>query len=169
MGRQDSLLAYVIITFGAVLNNRLMKHGLLLLLLVIASVTGKAQTNNETPEGIIENFFRIYDKEGVKAAVENIYSYGDSSMQQSLKYVQDTLAHTASNMGGKYLGHDLIVKKNASASLVMYCYLVKYRLAPLRLTFLFYKPQDKWEIMNFLFDSNTISELIKSGRNDLKN
>ena len=146
-----------------------MKHSLFLLLFIIASITGKAQTNSETPEGIIENFFKVYDKEGVKAAVQHIYSYGDSSMQQSLSYVQDTLAHTASYMGGKYLGHDLIVKKSASGSLMLYCYLVKYRLAPLRFTFLFYKPQDKWEIMNFLFDSNTISELMKSGKNEFKN
>jgi len=145
-----------------------MKHTFLFLILIMASYAGKAQYN-ETPESIVDNFFKVYEKEGAKAAVENIYSYGDSSMQQSLKYVQDTLAHTANYMGGKYLGHDLIIKKSASPSLVVLTYLVKYRLAPLRFTFLFYKPEDKWEVMNFLFDSNTIPDLMKSIKGEFKN
>ena len=146
-----------------------MKYTLLLFFFIIAAFTCNAQTSNETPENIIDNFFKIYEKEGARAAVENIYSYGDTSMQQSLKYVQDTLEHTANYYGGKYLGSELIIKKSASPSLCLYAYLVKYRLAPIRITFIFYKPKDKWEIMNFVFDSNTISELGKASRTDFKN
>ena len=146
-----------------------MKNSLLFLIFIVVSFTSKAQINAETPEGIIENFFKVYDKEGAKAAVVNIYSYGDSSMQQSMAYVRDTLAHTANYIGGKYLGHELILKKSMSPSLCLYSYLVKFRLAPLRFTFVFYKPQDKWEVMNFVFDSNSISELIRASKFDNQN
>ena len=84
-----------------------MKNGMLLLILVIASFNSRAQVGTETPEGIIENFFKVYMKDGEKAAVANIYTYGDSSMQQSLKYVTDTLAHTANNLGWKCCGGEL--------------------------------------------------------------
>ena len=146
-----------------------MKYTLLLFFFIIATFTCNAQMSTETPEGIIDNFFKVYEKEGVRAAVANIYSYGDTSMQQSLHYVQDTLEHTANYYGGKYLGSELITKKCASPSLCLYAYLVKFRLAPIRFTFIFYKSKDKWEIMNFVFDSNTITELGKAGRNDFKN
>ena len=141
-----------------------MKNGVLLLILVIASFNSRAQVSSDTPEGIIENFFKVYEKDGEKAAVANIYAYGDSSMQQSMKYVTDTLAHTSNNLGGKCLGSELITKKCMSGSLCYYSYLVKYRLAPLRFTFVFYKPQDKWEVMNFVFDSNAINDLAKASK-----
>lgn len=145
-----------------------MKHCLLLFVFFIASFTSHAQLSINTPEAIVDNFFKIYDHDGLNAAVDFIYTYGDESMQESKKYVQDTLAHTIKNIGGKYLGHEFMVKKYASPSLCLYGHLVKYSLAPLRFTFVFYKPQDKWVIMNFVFDSNTISELGKASRTDFK-
>ena len=143
-----------------------MKRHILFLAILLSSFSCQAQISLDTPDGILDNFFKIYAKTGLAAAVENIYTYGDESMQQSLKYVKDTIVHTADNMGGKYLGNELITKKSVTPSLVLYSYLVKLPFAPLRLTFVFYKPKDKWMVENFLFDSNTISELIKASRVD---
>ena len=141
-----------------------MKNSILCLVFIISSFTCCAQMSTDTPEGILDNFFKIYEKDGAKAAVENIYTYGDESMQKSRDYVRDTVAHTADMIGGKYLGHELITKKPASPSLCLYSYLVKFPYAPLRFTFVFYKPKDKWMVQTFSFDSNVISDLIKAGK-----
>ncbi len=146
-----------------------MKHALLFLVFTIASFSSHAQVSANTPEGIIENFFKVYGHDGLDAAVDYIYTFGDESMQQSKQYVKDTLAHTINNIGGKYLGYEFMVKKAATPSLSVHGYLVKYPIGPLRFTFVFYKPQDKWVVMNFVFDSNTISELGKASRTDAKN
>ena len=143
---------------------RSMKYYLLSLMFIISSVTCIAQVTSDSPESILDNFFKVYQKEGAKAAVENIYTYSDSSMQQSRDYVRDTLFHTAEPLGGKYLGNELIAKKVITPSLVAYTYIVKYGLAPIRLTFMFYKPRDKWMLQHFSFDSNLFSEVYKATR-----
>ncbi len=141
-----------------------MKHAFLFLVLSVFFIVCRAQVTEKTPENILENFFKIYEKEGPRAAVDNIYSFGDESMQQSREYVRDTLANTAVPLGGKLLGSELILKKEISPSLLAYTYLVKFNYAPLRLTFIFYKPKDKWMVQHFSFDANVISELYRATR-----
>ena len=144
-------------------KNRHMKHYFLFLTLLLSSLVGIAQTTIE-PDAILENFFKVYQKEGSRAAVNNIYSFGDSSMQQSKDYVSDTLYHTAEFVGGKCLGSEQINKKVVTPSLIAYTYMVKFKYAPLRLTFIFYKPSDKWMIQHFSFDANLFNEVYKSTR-----
>ena len=141
-----------------------MKHYILSLVFILVSLAGNAQVSGETPETIIDNFCKIYEKEGAKAAVDNIYTYGDSSMQSSKDYVRDTLANTAKPMGGTYLGSELITKVAAAPSLIAYTYLVKFNYAPLRVTLIFYKPKDKWMVQHFSFDTNIFSEVYKATR-----
>jgi hypothetical protein len=141
-----------------------MKHYIFSLIFVLTAFAVSGQTAGETPETIIDNFFKVYEKEGAKAAVDIIYTYGDSSMQQSKEFVRDTLASTAKSMGGKYLGSEMINKVGASSSLTAYTYLVKFTYAPMRITFIFYKPKDKWMVQHFSFDTNLFSEVYKATR-----
>ena len=143
-----------------------MKNTILLLAFITCSLTGRAQAGAETPEAILETFFNTYTKSGIKPAVEKIYTYGDESMQQSLKYVEDTIAHTIEQIGSKYLGHELITKKIISPCLCLYTYLLKFPYAPLRFTFVFYKPDNKWVIENFLFDGSIISDMIRASKTE---
>ena len=141
-----------------------MKYWLITILFLVSGYVCFAQTTSETPETIIDNFFKVYKKEGARAAVDMIYTYGDSSMQQSREYVRDTFAHTAAPMGGTILGNEQINRVAVAPSLVGYTYLVKYTYAPMRITFLFYKPNDKWMVQHFSFDTNVFSELYKATR-----
>jgi hypothetical protein len=136
-----------------------MKKGIFFLLFVVASYSGSAQkSTNFTPEQILSNFFSIYEKDGPKTALDTLFSYGDKDMQKSVSYLKDTLFGTARSVGKKYSGSELIIKKNVTPSLVVYSYMAKYPTSPIRFTFIFYKADDTWRILNFSFDSNLIKD-----------
>jgi len=63
---------------------------------------------------------------------------------------------------GKYHGFEKIVRKELGESLVLESYLVKYDRQPLRFTFKFYKPNDKWILFNFQYDEDVDEELSES-------
>ena len=134
-----------------------MKRTIFLLLVIIGSYSAQAQSAN-TPEDIIAHFFAIYEKDGLKPGLDNIFSYGDKEVMKALSYIKDTLAGTAKGLGQKYSGYELILKKNITPSYGLYSYLIKYPSGPLRFNFIFYKPQDKWVIIDFSFDSQIVPE-----------
>ena len=134
-----------------------MKRSVFFLVFVITSYSGIAQTNS-SPEGIIDNFFRLYEKKSLSTALDTIFSYGDKYVTRALPYIKDTLAGTIKGVGNKYCGNELIMKKNVSPSYCIYSYLVKYPANPLRFTFIFYKPEEKWIMLSFFFDSNLLTE-----------
>ena len=143
-----------------------MKKRILSFLIIIISCTCKAQSNdNPALEKIIDNFFSIYEK-NVSTALDTIFSYADKNVHGALPYIKDTLAGTIKADGGKYSGHELIVKKYATPSYCFYSYLIKYPIRPMRFNFTFYKPEDKWVMVNFSFDSNIGSEITELGKID---
>jgi hypothetical protein len=65
---------------------------------------------------------------------------------------------------GKYHGNDLIVEKGVSDSFLLLSYLVKFDRQPLRFTFQFYKPVDRWRIHSFQYDGNITNEVEESAK-----
>jgi hypothetical protein len=63
---------------------------------------------------------------------------------------------------GAYCGNELIATKKIGESYQLKSFLVKYERQPIRFTFLLYKPQDKWVIQNFSWDSDLENELYQS-------
>ena len=136
-----------------------MKKGIFFLVFVVTAYSVSAQKNtNFTPDQILSNFFSIYEKDGPRVALDTLFSYGDKDMQRSVSYLKDTLSGTARSVGKKYNGSELIIKKNVTPSLVVYSYMAKYPTSPLRFTFVFYRPEDKWMILKFSFDSNLVQD-----------
>ena len=62
---------------------------------------------------------------------------------------------------GKYYGHELIVEKKLAESYILLNYLVKFDRQPIRYTFLFYQPDDKWLIYSFQFDGGIDDEIVE--------
>ena len=123
-----------------------------------------AQKNLSSPETIAANFFKAHENQGFNAAFETISSYTDVEIKKSLPSLKDTLSQLIDVVGKTYLGSELLFKKDISSSLCYRSYIVKYPLAPLRLTFIFYKPIDEWRIINFSLDGDMASEMQQLGR-----
>ncbi len=143
-----------------------MKNGLIFLFVFIASFSCNAQTNASTSDNIIDNFFHIYEKNGLYTSIDTLFSYGDKDVFAALSYMKDTLAGTIKEAGKKYCGYELIIKKSVTPSYCYYSYLVKYPTHPIRFNFIFYKPEGKWILIDFSFNSNIASEAGQLG--DLK-
>ncbi|RCH56763.1 hypothetical protein DJ568_02595 [Mucilaginibacter hurinus] len=119
------------------------------------TATAKAPVIAVTP--LIEKFFRDY-KESSNAAVQNIFT-SNPNMDASKFTELVSQMDKARELVGKYQGKELIVQKKAGNSLVVYSYLVKHDLQPLRYTFMFYKPKNDWMIYRLYFDDKVESEL----------
>jgi len=65
---------------------------------------------------------------------------------------------------GKYYGYELIVEKKLGESYILLSYLVKFDRQPIRYTFQFYKPKDKWSIYSFQFDGSIDDEIEEAAK-----
>jgi len=113
---------------------------------------------------IIDAFFKKYKDKGADTAIDYLFSTNKllAGLPQLsvLKVKLDSLPQSA----GKYVVHKLIVQKSSSPSLFFYSYLVKFENQPYRFTFMFYKPQNEWELYRFKYDDQIDSELEEAGK-----
>jgi hypothetical protein len=111
----------------------------------------------------LDKFFKEYDKQSTARAVIDIFKTNklmDSTRLTGLIVKIDSMR----SIIGKYVGKDLIMQRKASNSLVLYSYLVKHEGQPARITFMFYKPKNEWEIYRLYFDVDVDGELAESSR-----
>lgn len=136
---------------------------LLLILLAICFV-GPAFAQ-KTDKEILDQFFNLY-KDSPETALNYIYdttpwidSQGESvlSLKEKLKLLSSQI--------GNYNGAEFIAKASLGQSFSTYIYMAKYDRQPLRFTFEFYKPKDKWFLNSFSYDvnlDNDLQEILKS-------
>ncbi len=124
----------------------------------------KVPVINRTPVALIDTFFKKYKTDGTDAAIDYLFGTNKLFTNQAqialLKAKLDSLQKTV----GQYAGKELIAQKNASASLVFYSILVKFTNQPIRFTFMFYKPQNDWELYRFKYDDQMDAELEEAGK-----
>lgn len=132
-----------------------------LFILISFSQLLKAQT---TPEEHIEKFFTDFKLKGAEKAVENIYETNKwiSKFEDGIDNLKKQLESYDKDLVGEYYGYEFITKKELGESYVLYSYLAKYDRQPLRFTFQFYKPKDKWFLYAFQFDDKFDEELEKA-------
>lgn len=70
---------------------------------------------------------------------------------------------------GAYLGNKLLLKRNIKDNIIIYSYLVMYKIKFYRFIFIFYKPDDVVLPYKFAFDDNVEFELEESQRLYLHN
>ena len=112
----------------------------------------------QSAAGIIDNFFKKY-KTSPDSAVDYLFGtnkyFSNPAGIAQLKAKLDSM-HEAL---GAYSGKELIVQKMASPSLILYSYLVKHDVQPIRFTFIFYRPHSDWVFYRFLFDDQMDLEM----------
>lgn len=115
-------------------------------------------------EGYIKAFFKQYKETGSSDAIDLIFKtnplFSDRDQLISLKSKIDSTRSVV----GNFEGEELIVQKYTSKSLILYSYLAKHEIHPLRFTFIFYKPKDKWNLYKLKFDADVANELEESGK-----
>jgi hypothetical protein len=129
--------------------------------LVSISLASSGQT---TTKEITDKFFSLYSTDPVKAV-----EYCFSTNKWSAKRQEDVSNLTnkvrdLTGLLGEFIGYELLSEKTAGPNIKMITYVVRYDREPLRFTFLFYKPKDKWQVNNFSYDENIDDDLKEATR-----
>ena len=134
---------------------------LLAVILPLFTVTNtRAQS---LPEEIAEKFFTDFETSGSSVALEQLYRTNEWMAQNSeaIENLKKNLGGLTEDIIGKYYGKVLIGKRDFSDTYVVMSYLIKYDRQPLRFTFHFYKPNDRWKIYSFEYDANFGDEMAE--------
>ncbi|MFL1894265.1 hypothetical protein ACJRPK_01100 [Aquimarina sp. 2-A2] len=134
-----------------------------IILLLAGFVNLEAQTN---PKEIVEEFFIDYKNDGASKALDKLYSTNKwmERATDAITNLKSQLESLNEDYVGKYYGYELITEKKLAESYFLLSYLVKFDRQPIRYTFHFYKPDDKWVIYNFKFDANIGTEIEESAK-----
>jgi len=113
----------------------------------------------QSAASVIDNFFKKYKAAGADSAIDYLFGtnkyFNNPAGTAQLKAKLDSLRQSL----GDFIGKELIVEKTASPSLVLYSYLVKHDVQPVRFTFIFYRPHSDWVFYRFLFDDQMDIEM----------
>ena len=142
--------------------NRKIKFLTLLILIVLSSNSVIGQT---TTENITTDFFKLYEKSPQKA-VEYIFATNKWMMDRNKDGIEKVKIQLNNFVGllGDYYGYEKIAEKSVGESYKLVSYMIKYDRQPIRFTFIFYKPKDKWQVQNFQFDDNLDEEIEEAGK-----
>ncbi|MGZ3812172.1 MAG: hypothetical protein ACXVJN_10520 [Mucilaginibacter sp.] len=145
-----------------------MKRILLLLCPALVFIcTSMAQAQEETPAQISKKFFDLYSVKPMDA-IDYIFSGVKVTKQVSddITAIKKNLKVTI-DLDGTYYGYELINEKSVGNNLKLISYMLRYEKQPLRFIFIYYKPNDKWKIYTFQFNTNLDEELTNASSIDM--
>ncbi|MFT4838563.1 MAG: hypothetical protein ACI9IZ_001581 [Nonlabens sp.] len=125
----------------------------------------KAQTSEKE---ITTEFFKIFNSDPLKAMD---YAFSTNKWMGRNEDAVANLKNQFKNLlplVGDYYGYELITEKTIGESYKLASYMIKYDRQPLRFTFIFYKPNNKWQLQNLKYDDSLddeIEEAAKQNRN----
>lgn len=122
-----------------------------------SSLTGKSLT----PEKMNEHFFSLYESKSPKDALDFIFSTNPWIEETQAQVVANNLTGFTKLLGS-YQDRDAITKNSIGQNYLLYTFLVKYDRQPMRFTFIYYKPKDKWQLQEFKYDDNFQSEIMEA-------
>jgi len=142
--------------------NRKIKHLTLLIVIVLSTTILTAQS---TTEEITTEFFSTYEKSPQKA-VDYVFSTNKWMIDRNKDGIENVKNQLTNFLGlvGDYYGYEKITEKSVGESYKLVSYMIKYDRQPVRFTFVFYKPKDKWQVQNFQYDDKLDDELEESGK-----
>ena len=142
--------------------NRKIKLLTFLIVIILSTNILKAQS---TTEEITTEFFKTYEKSPQKA-VDYVFGTNKWMIDRNKDGIENVKSQLTNFLGlvGDYYGYEKITEKSVGKSFKLISYMIKYDRQPMRFTFVFYKPKDKWQVQNFQFDDNLDDELEESGK-----
>tara|TARA_R110002049_G_C8859615_1_gene538081 strand:+ start:79 stop:537 length:459 start_codon:yes stop_codon:yes gene_type:complete len=142
--------------------NRKIKLLTFLIVIILSTNILKAQS---TTEEITTEFFKTYEKSPQKA-VDYVFGTNKWMIDRNKDGIENVKSQLTNFLGlvGEYYGYEKITEKSVGKSFKLVSYMIKYDRQPMRFTFVFYKPNDKWQVQNFKFDDSLDDELEESGK-----
>ncbi len=136
-----------------------------LLLITLLSTASTAIFSQSVPEELIKTFFKEYSKNTSKA-IDDIYATNpwSAKFKEGIEELKKEIITYTPDYVGKLYGHELIIKKQVTENFILYSYMVRYDRQPMRFTFEFYKPNDKWFLYSFNIDSDLDEELEQAAK-----
>ncbi len=122
--------------------------------------------SQDTPILLIDKFFDDYEKIDISTALDNLYETNTWVARDMVVQLKAKMKLELENEEfiGKMYGYETLAIKSVNSSLKLYSYLVRYDRQPIRFTFQFYRPNDKWMIYSFKYDAELPDELEESAR-----
>jgi len=139
----------------------------LTLITVIALLSISCHTiAQNNPSNLVKTFFEDYQKNGPSVALDNLYSTNKwmSRSADAIVNLKSQLEGLNEDYVGKFYGYELMVEKKIAESYILQSYMVKFDRQPIRYTFQFYKPNDKWLIYSFKFDGSIDNEIEEAAK-----
>ena len=115
-------------------------------------------------EKITEEFFRQYALDPMKAFD---YAFSTNKWMERNQDAVENLKNQYNNLLpliGSYYGYDLIIEKSMGDPLKVNSFILRYDRQPIRLTFIFYKPKDLWQVQNLKYDDTLPEELEEASK-----
>ncbi len=135
---------------------------IILLVFAISFFTTNIDTTQaqSSPDEIITSFFKLYEEKGADDAVNYVFSTNKwmAKNQDGIMNLRTQLKSLI-NIVGKYHGHEEIIKTSIGSNYLLSHHMVRYERQPVRFSFLFYRPGDKWQVQNFQYDDEMDDEL----------
>ena len=142
--------------------NRKIKLLTFIIVIILSTNILKAQS---TTEEITTEFFKTYEKSPQKA-VDYVFGTNKWMIDRNKDGIENVKSQLTNFLGlvGEYYGFEKITEKSVGKSFKLVSYMIKYDRQPMRFTFVFYRPNDKWQVQNFKFDDSLDDELEESGK-----
>jgi len=113
----------------------------------------------ETPEKMIDTFFKYLQAKENDKAIEYIYQTNALMKNDDgfLSSVKNNFKITVVNEG-ELKGYEQIKEEKTGNSIIKMTFIAKYQNSPITIIFVYYKPEDKWTLYNIIFEKYTIEE-----------
>lgn len=115
---------------------------------------------------ITEEFFRQYGLDPMKAFD---YAFSTNKWMDRNQDAVENLKNQYNQLLpliGTYYGYDLISEKSMGDHLKVSSFMLRYDRQPMRLTFVFYKPKDQWQVQNLKYDDKLPEELEEASKKE---
>lgn len=122
--------------------------------LLMLTLNSSLSAQNST-EGIINEFFATYEKSPLEG-IDFIFQTNKWMIKNNREGIGNVKTQLSNilNQIGDYQGYEQLSVKNVSENYKVINYMVRYDRQPLRFIFIFYKPNNTWQIQNFQFNDN---------------
>lgn len=122
---------------------------------------GPLWAQNPDTDQLIKSFFDVYEMNKPGEAIDLLYSTNSEEwlqqIQESINNVKEKFQDLPAIVGA-YHGHEKLNEETLGSCFKTIIYLVKYDRQPIRFTFQYYKPQDKWRLYGFSYDDDLLDD-----------
>ena len=135
---------------------------IIVLLLFSVAITSYGQ---DSPQDLIDDFFDTYKKDA-GLAIRELYKTNKwtERIQDDIEEVVNMVNGFTTDYIGEYYGYEKITSKSFAESFRLFSYMVKYDRQPIRFTFKFYKPDEKWVLFSFNLDDSIDDEIGEAAK-----